>query len=187
MFNWWNSIDTVSSLNAIFQWLILVVSVLVLVFSSRLSTLQDRDIANNKQILEQRITQAKVATDLLNEKLKPRLISQEQRNQFSELSKDIPKGFVIITTITANSESLNFGSQLADMLKDNGYTVEIKQILFIDSVPSGIKMSKGLESKADLYTIPLKHCMDNIGFNVEIIDSVDKEKQFPELLIGQKE
>lgn len=186
MLNWWSSIETVSLLNTTFQWAIVLVSVLILVFSTRLSTLQDLESSRNKEAFKLQISKAKEIADLAHDKLKPRLINEEQKERFSAISKNLPKGLVRITSITANSESLGFGSQLANMLKESGYTVNEEQILFVDAVPVGLQMYNGVESKVGSYSIALKDCLEKIGFETKPGTPMEKGQEFPEIIIGEK-
>lgn len=74
---------------------------------------------SKKQIAISNAETAKAKLELA--KLQPRIITQEQHDKIVELLKNEPKGSVIVVWKQFDEESINFGKQILNVLKDAGY------------------------------------------------------------------
>lgn len=77
-------------------------------------------------VAEAELKRAQAERELLElkERLAPRAISTEQKQQFSDFVKDAAKGKVRINALVGDNEAVAFAQTLKALLSDNGFTVD---------------------------------------------------------------
>jgi hypothetical protein len=141
MFSWWNSIDTVSVLSTGAQWVVAVAGIAALVFGLRASALKDRaDVAERARVAAD-LQQARSRADESLAQQQPRRITAQQRELFLLAATDKPKGPKTLIPLMGNVESERLAKQLAALIVEAGYTVEMSGMLPMDNTPTGVGLT----------------------------------------------
>jgi hypothetical protein len=141
MLSWWSSVETVSVLNTCAQWIVAIAGVAALVFGLRASALKDRaDLAERARVATD-LQEARSRADESLVRQQPRSLNLQQRELFLAAATDKPKGPVVLIPLMGNSESERFAKELAALLGEAGYPVEMSGMLPMDTTPTGVGLT----------------------------------------------
>lgn len=136
MFSWWNSLETVSAISTLAQWLIALVGVVVLALGLRVSTLQDRAmteersrVADDKQkaqarhhMTEDALKQATARVETIEHKQRPRTLSDPAVAEIQRILKGSNTNTKItITTLGQDEEVKRLAMQLTELFLSCGF------------------------------------------------------------------
>ena len=103
----------------------------------------------------------------LEEKLKPRILTQRQKDKFIELSKNCPKVGVRFASNNPSEETILYMEQLDQLFGAAGYPVSNKHSDYVGIHPNFVRgQSVGLMvgiPVAPNCAVALKRCMDAVG------------------------
>jgi hypothetical protein len=166
MLSWWNSVETVSALSTWAQWIVAIAGVAALVFGLRASTLKERaDIAERARVAAE-LQQARSRADESLDRQRPRSVSAQQREAFLAAAANKPKGPVTLIPLMGNVESEQFAKQLAGLLQDAGYPVEMSGMLPMDNTPTGVGLTVKRGEKYPAHTDGLQAAFNQAGIPV---------------------
>jgi len=186
MFAWWNSLETVTTLSTVARWLIALMGVTVIILGARQSALQKYADEKKRNEMDIQIKEARKRAEESLGKLKPRSITPEQRITFLAAIKNAPKGAITVIPLMGNSESSEYGNELAGLLKEAGYSVQLGGMMPMDAVPKGVGLTVKPGESYPLHTNALKQAFDVAGIPVGMgYNGLQKEKILG-LVVGVK-
>jgi len=159
--------------------------------SSLQKAASDAKMAQQKVEIElakqrERTAAAELALAKVQERMKWRSVSPEQRKRLLEMLKDEAKGNIVVKCSVGDDEAYNFASQFVEILRSSGWSVDgVNQSWFADPpVGAGFLVHKLADSPS--YGPPLQKAFIPVGFEF----SVSEQERIPvgeiELLIGHK-
>ena len=101
------------------------------------------DLATAKgEMSKQEARAAKAEKDLLElqERVKPRHLTAEQKEKLIQSLKNQPRGQLEIRTLVGNPESRNFGLELTEVFRASGWAVTLSDGTLMTPTPVGIKL-----------------------------------------------
>lgn len=139
---------------------------------------------------EQRERAAKAEKDLLEvqQKLRPRTISVDQRTRLVAILSVSPKGPVHITCILGDGEGLAFAQQINDLLRSVGWTVEdggVSQAAFTGN-PVGLVILVHSASSAPPHAIVLQQAFAAVGIPLGGTEKTALAEGSVEIIVGAK-
>jgi hypothetical protein len=117
---------------------------------------------------KQSAEEAKAAANKLESKQRPRTIGREQRNQFLEATRGLPKGKVIASAIFFNKETHDLSADILNLLKEAGFEViePAPMNFFTTSRPeSGIRIGFKSEASEPPHVATLQKAFRAIGLD----------------------
>jgi hypothetical protein len=105
----------------------------------------------------------------LQERLKPRTVTPEQRDAFVKALSGVPRGKVNISVITGDPEAFTFASQLFEILGSIGFDVgpQMGSMTLFGKPPVGITASIASQSSAPAFAEPLLDALKLLDPNTE--------------------
>jgi hypothetical protein len=137
--------------------------------------------------LENDAARARMEAEKIKASVSWREIAPMSREQFKTLAGAIPKGRIIISTVSSNAEAANYGQQLSDMLQAAGYEVDeaLGSVTIEGPPPTGVILKIKDEKNPPVYAVPLYQALETIGIKVE--GQLDETAgDFVELWVGDK-
>ena len=105
----------------------------------------------------------------LQERIRPRHLTREQKIQLTELLSKKPRGEISISCVVSNREALDFAKEIFSILKELKWKVvgKINAIQIFGSQPVGLKLTIKTQRAPSLISLEnLRHAFDQIGFKI---------------------
>jgi hypothetical protein len=166
MFSWWSSVETISVLRTLAQWVAAVAGVAALAFNLRASALKDRAAAVERTRVAADLQETRSRADESLARQQPRGISPQQREMFLVAASDKPKGPVTVIPLMGNVESEQFAKQLAELLANAGYSVDTSGMLPMDNTPTGVGLTVKAGEKYPSHTDGLQAAFNSAGIPI---------------------
>ena len=96
----------------------------------------------------------------------PRLLSDEQKVKLAECLPKGPKGHVVITVLSTESDAPVFAAEIAEVLKKAGNTVDISNKIWIRLKLDGTYMVSGLPDTSPQHGIYIQNCFREANIRV---------------------
>lgn len=123
----------------------------------------------------------------LQERIKYRTLSVEQRLHLIEILKNAPKGPVDICCVLGDEEGLSFAKQIHEVIKASGWpTSGVSQGAYGGSNPVDIRIIVRDAQTAPKYAAVLQHAFGSVGIPLGGIEKSDMEEGEVQILVGNK-
>ena len=127
----------------------------------------------------------------LQQKIQWRTITAKQKQQFLDLTKDIPKGSLAITSMDGDPESAAFAKQLNDLFTAAGWSPTLGSVTMVGGTPMGLllRVPSLVPVKQDsplFHAVILEKALEKIGFQTGTLENKDLPKDKGDLLVGHK-
>jgi len=163
---WWSSLETVSFLSTMAQWIVAIMGVAVLVFGLRASALQQRADEGERAQTAAAVAEARSRADESLDRQRPRGITPEQRAAFLAAAANQLKGSVTVIPVMGNAEAEQYARQLADLLRAGGYGVEAGGMLPMDNTPVGLGLTVRRDETYPQHADALQTALNQAGIPV---------------------
>ena len=140
------------------------------------------------EIAQQRQRAARAEKDLveIQERIRPRLITDAQRALLIQALTKSPKGSVRIDTVIGDGEALIFARQIKEILKASGWTdVHLSHSIYTGS-PVGLSMTVRDGNKTPLFAVALAEAIESIGIPVKRGYNSEIPEETIKILVGMK-
>jgi hypothetical protein len=122
----------------------------------------------------------------LQEKIKPRRLTEEQRTRLLELFRANPKGAIGITAVTGDAESIAFGRELAEVLAEAGWQVNFNDVLTFGGTPVGVFIVLRSKENVPVRAIILQKALEQVGISAPAELNPNAPEDSVGLVIGNK-
>lgn len=135
---------------------------------------------------EQKRAEAERALIELQEKVKPRHLTAEQRARLLELLKANPKGTIHVSAVTGDAESIAFGRELAEVLSEAGWNVGFNDILTFGGTPVGVFITLRSKENVPVRAIILQKALEQVGISAPAELNPNMPEDSVALVVGNK-
>jgi hypothetical protein len=201
MSSWWNSLETMSSVNTTLKWILAITAILAAIFGvmalvtdnrvNQLKTQRDEQTQEQNKAREEELRQRlenaeKEAADSkieLREYKSGRTLTPEVRQKLIGLLQQAPKGSIEIICAIGDSEACTFANEFKRLLVEVGWTAQVTMAGLSRRLVGLMLVAAQPDSPPHFNA--LYHALKSVGLSAEA--SLDIEmKEEARLLVGRR-
>lgn len=119
----------------------------------------------------------------VQERIKSRRVTNEQRTRLLQALKSSPKGSIVVDTVMGDGEALMFAGQIRDILRESGWgDVHLTRTMYTGN-PIGLSILYG--GKPSI-AIPLADAFDSVGIKTKLSSVPQAPEGAVKILVGMK-
>lgn len=149
----------------------------------------ERVVKVELEAAQQRERAARAEKDLLElqERIKPRRISADQRERLIAALRNLPKGPVIVTCVLGDGEAIAFANQIVDSLKSAGWPVDgVNQVVYTPNNPVGFFVRVRSAANAPPYAGALQQAFNSVEIRLDGQQVPTLSEGVVEIVVGNK-